>query len=257
MKDFLQIRIVTLVLLLLNVIGYAQNIGVDVTLPTEKLDIGGKVRMRNVNELEGNSFRKAYATDSDGSITYKTEKSIDVQMYSARLETTTLIKDGVTAYNKVNDVLMPLNIQDTKINNLGIEQGGVNMLKIKYDGYYMYSGYFNLYLSTNNNESESSSVMGPYFSLKIEVSSDNGKTWRFVTGADHGQLILNPAGDGVLMRLPSIVVSNKAGDLIRAVMKRTIDNSTPPQPFGAYLTKDLSLSTFSELSPYMILITKK
>lgn len=238
---------------------YAQNVGIGTELATHKLDVDGKVRMRAIGKLDIEA-RKIFVT-SEGELVYKPKRKAEVDMYSSTFVTTSFITDGIAKYNKIEKIIFPLNISDSDVNTLDVEQGSVPYtLKIKKDGFYMYSGFFTFYLATKKYLTDSDNPLG--FSMSIAVSKNNGSTW---TDSFSGVVFMSetPDMEGSIftVRLPPNVYNHKAGDLVRVELMRSVYRDGRRYGFDLKGTplnaKDIEVTSRNGSIPYRLTITKK
>lgn len=241
---------------------YSQNLGIGTDLPTHALDVNGKTRMRVISNLDSNS-RKVFVT-AEGELVNKPDYVLDTEIYSSRFTKTNFLLDGIGKYNRRELIIFPLAVADSDVNTLDLEKGAVlNTLKIKKDGYYLYSGFFNFYLATKKNSRPEVPPEDPLgFSVSIGVSKDSGKTWADSFSAIVYKTVL-PTENGsiVTVRLPPNVYNHKAGDLIRVEILRLkyVDSPT----FGLDLKgtpvnfSDIEVTNRNGVIPYRLTIIKK
>lgn len=245
-----------------NIQCYSQNLGIGTELPTHTLDVNGKTRMRIISDLDIEA-RKVFVT-AEGELVTKAEHVLETEIYSSRFTTTHFLPDGIGKYNRRELIVFPLKIIDSDVNTLDVVEGTVlNTLKIKEDGYYLYSGFFNFYLATKKNPNPQVPPADPLgFAISIGVSKNNGSTWADSFSAVVFKTAL-PTEDGsiITVRLPPNVYNHKAGDLVRVQILRLKYVEGPT--FGLDLkgtpvnSSDIEVTNRNGVIPYRLTIIKK
>ncbi|EPH13557.1 hypothetical protein HMPREF9713_00504 [Myroides odoratimimus CCUG 12700] len=240
------------IILILNIINsfgsYSQKIGIGTDLPTEMLDVNGKVRIRSIEELSGTSIRPLYI-NSDGIIGRKVEEAPLTQIFSASSKVEYRPIDGVNQFNSGNNVLAPLNINDATVNNLDISSGGNHILKVEHDGFYFYNAFINLVCTV---EKPNQTV---YLFAKIEYSRNNGTSWNIITATRLVTALTVIGGQMVIITLPPTTIKHLKGDLIRLSISRSRSVVINNPVMGDPLT-NIYFSYTNSVTAYTLIINK-
>lgn len=223
---------------------YSQNVGIgEVYTPTEKLDVNGKIKVREVRIIDDKTLAPLYF-DSNGVLGRRDEAALITPLFTNR--ETKFDPAGYSmsdAYGNDQVMICPLLATNTVNNTLGITQPSPYVFKIKSEGYYQYSASIQLHIrgvATNN-----------VFELlgKVEKSKDNGATWQIITATR----IQGIGGDfrNIQGVFPTGVTHHNANDLIRLTFSRVRDSSGkligPPGPRYVLLSNDGAMDGYNLL----------
>lgn len=239
-------KIILICFFLLVPLMYAQNIGIGLDAPTEKLDVKGSIKLREIRESNSKEVTPLYF-DSNGVFGKKDETGLVTHLFTNRETKFSIYGYSMhEAYNKEQIMISPLLMTNTTNNTLEITQPSLYNFKIKSEGYYQYSASTHLHFRTNGN--------GNVFDVlaKIEKSIDNGSTWQIITACRMqglGGFMSNIQGI-----FPTAVTHHNAGDLIRMSYSRVKDSNG--KLIGASNSSLLLLSDNGGMDGYNLLILK-
>lgn len=229
---------------------YSQKMGVGLDVPTEMLDVQGKIRLRDVKESKAEGLRSLYIRQ-DGLIGKKEDAVLMTQVYTNVSRQSLPVNTLGSEYNSGKDIIIPIDFAKTENNNLGITQPeNTYNLRIATEGYYEYNAFLNLYMQPI------SSTTNPFFDIiaKIEVSQDNGTSWNVVSGIHFSKMLVAGVFRNAVIILPSGIVKHNAGDLVRMKLARVKDNNGNLTGFSTM--ESFTLGATNKISPYTIIILK-
>ncbi|MDR2222903.1 MAG: hypothetical protein LBE34_09195 [Flavobacteriaceae bacterium] len=242
-------RIVLVVLILFLQYGYAQKIGIGIDIPTETLDVNGRIRLRDVKEKD-NDIRPLFI-NQDGVIGKRDEAVLVTQVFSVLKGATYISGLFLNDYNAGRDMIVPLSEKYIVNNNLGVTQPtGTNNFKIIEEGFYEYSSFLHFYIGTPN----SATPLTLDVMIQIEVSHDNGNTWEIITALRYLKPLVNYSSRNMVANLPNAITKHKQGDLIRMRILRIRNSSN--NLLGAPTLTEFSLAGTGNIPYYALIINK-
>lgn len=219
------------------------EVGIGTSEPTQKLDVNGKLRVRDTEYLPTSSPTYPLYVDEDGVV----GKSVIVPTtkigYFERSIGQTL---SHTSFNNSVEITIPISLSHATINTIGFTGSG-NHIIIPEDGFYSVSASANLELTTGNVGNK------VYIAFQVQRSSNNGSTWTTLTGARPIFEMHSTAWLYYPYTLPTIIAELNQGDRIRFIFYRTKSSSGAGQ--GALLTH-LGISSGQGTKGYTLTLNK-
>ena len=121
-------------------------------------------------------------------------------------------------YNLGNKIIVPIQSNEAVVNSLATTVLN-NNIKINDAGYYFVGGAVNFFISSKTAEAKI------HVASNIEVSSDNGTTWRAISGSKTlFVLYWNGLMNNSLL-VPSVLTKLNKNEIIRVVFYRTKDST--------------------------------
>lgn len=207
-------KIYIIIFLLFHFNNIWAQIGVNVEVPTEAIDIDGKVRIRNTDPLTANEIIPLYIDESG---------VIGTTNFDPVTPQTTFVNSGVNRnvvadFNAGNTIQLALTNGNVSLNTLNATIAN-NTIQINSPGTYQLSGSLNALLATGaiNNR--------VFFVFQIERSTNNGSTWVPISGI---KSIFIMAISGTLYYitvLPIELIDLNQNDLLRMVAMRGRNSS--------------------------------
>lgn len=201
---------------------YSQ-VGINTDTPTETLDVNGRVRIRELADLDSDKLLPVYM-DENGLLGRSTTNPSSPQTTFISSRSTTNVSDN---FNSGNIIQLPITETNIGLNTLNTILEN-NSIKINSAGTYQLTAALNILLSTGSIDSR------VYLAFNIQRSADNGESWRSVSGA---RPIFIMAATGTFFYnsvLPVVLVDLNENDLLRLVIYRTRANNGALQ--GSELT---------------------
>lgn len=199
--------------LLLYSIVYPQ-VGINTQEPTESLDVNGKVRIRDISNLESTNVASLYVDGTGVVGRSSTNPSSPRTTFVSSSQPTNIVTD----FNAGNTIQLPITATHLGLNTLNATLVN-NNIRIPSTGTYQLSGSLNILLATGAIDQR------VYLAFNIQRSTDGGTTWTAVSGA-RPIFIMAAAGSFYYITvLPVALVNLNVNDLIRLVIYRTRGNN--------------------------------
>lgn len=205
MKKYLSL---TLVLLLFNSV--FSQIGINTETPTEILDIDGKVRIRNTEELTSSTIFALFVDENGVVGRTNINPSSPLTTFVNATSTSNVVSD----FNAGNIIELPINAASIGLNTLNASVAN-NRIRIPEEGTYQLSASLNIALATGT---LGNSV---FLAFNVQLSKDNGSTWTAISGARPIFTMANAGRINYNSVLPTGIIDLDEGDLIRLVIYRT------------------------------------
>ncbi|MTG99487.1 MULTISPECIES: hypothetical protein [Myroides] len=239
--------------MLMNSLMFAQ-IGVEVEVPTEMVDVNGTMRIRNTDYLNDESLKPLFI-NNEGVLGIKVFKEVQSQVFSAQGLNNAPPLGGSVEFNSRKRIHVPINVNDVIVNNLGLSHVG-DALKINTPGFYNYKTSVNIRSKVNTEKD------GVWVFTGLETSSDNGQNWETRSLSLHKIKKINQSSTGSSYNgeirnlvIPSIVYEHKKGDLVRIFIVRSASGSGSGLPQGDEVTA-FELFNDNGLKTYNLIISK-
>lgn len=196
------------------------KVGIGTTTPTQSLDVNGRTRIRNTDELTSTNVSALYV-DETGLVG---KANIAPQSKVAYYSSTSSIDFIPSDFNEEVIQIVPIDSSHEKINSIGAVVPSLGQIQITESGNYMINSSINLLLKSASGTTGNEKV---YIAIQVDKSTDNGANWTTITGMRPiSQLHWGP-GTYITYNVPTIINYLEAGDLIRLKFYRTRSGSTP------------------------------
>lgn len=205
MKKYLSL---TFVLLLFNSV--FSQIGINTETPTEILDIDGKVRIRNTEELTSSTVFALFVDENGVVGRTNINPSSPLTTFISASSSTDVIAD----FNAGNIIELPINAASVGLNTLNAAVAN-NRIRIPEEGTYQLSASLNIALATGT---LGNSVL---LAFNVQLSKNNGSTWTAISGARPIFTMANAGRINYNSVLPTGIIDLDVGDLVRLVVYRT------------------------------------
>ncbi|WP_080779025.1 hypothetical protein [Chryseobacterium phocaeense] len=191
------------------------RIGAGMIDPTQKLDVDGKVRIRNTEFLTGTHV--PLYVDENGVVGRSNALESEIAFFTSNAP----VNYGIAGANNGDEQIVPVNASDSSLNNIAVSVPSVGQVRIGVGGVYMISAS----VSPRLNFADDGDGYA-YIAFNIDVSADGGTTWQSVSG---GRPVFPRLGAGLTRAysytVPTIIRTLNVNDLIRLKFYRTKQGS--------------------------------
>lgn len=187
------------------------SLGLGTINPTEKLDVNGKLRIRDTEILKSGNVSPIFI-DENGVVGKSIVSSGSSPVVFCQSDTE--FDFQAKGFNTGSVIVIPITEENVQLNTLNTQVSN-NIITIPDDGFYQITGSLNLFMSTNKMNDQI------YVAFNVQVSKDKGKSWKSVSGY---RPIFITAGAGTFyygLNLPVVLQQLAKSDLIRMVIYRT------------------------------------
>ncbi len=186
--------------------------------PNQMLDVNGKTQVRDLSNLSSSSTNILYADDNGDLGFYTPTPHFAEAAYYMLKNLHTYSTSDLADYNLGNKIIVPIQSNEAVVNSLATTVLN-NNIKINDAGYYFVGGAVNFFISSKTAEAKI------HVASNIEVSSDNGTTWRAISGSKTlFVLYWNGLMNNSLL-VPSVLTKLNKNEIIRVVFYRTKDST--------------------------------
>ncbi|WP_261511783.1 hypothetical protein [Chryseobacterium paludis] len=211
------------------------KIGAGITAPTQKLDVDGKVRIRNTEFLT--ETHSPLYVDENGVL----GKSNVIESQIAFFTSKNTFNYPAVSYNNGDEQTVPVTLNDSSLNNIGVTVPANGLVKISKGGVYMISASVTPQLNFVNDGDGYA-----YMAINIDISTNGGTVWQSVSG---GRPIFPRLAVGAVRNysftIPTIIRTLNTDDLLRIKFYRTMQSGG-----GSTALQGSSLNTISFGSSY-------